>query len=118
MMMKREKRPPRIDSFRVDHDRLIRSVVPRRGKPYEHAGPLDAFREILWAGEDLACGGFTIEEIADHVDLPMTQVAIAIGFLDERGSVEKRHRRNFPTSNLLFEDGMIEFMALKEKGAE
>jgi len=91
MTTKREKRPPRIDSFRVEHDRLIRSVVPRRGKPYEHTCTLDAFREVLWAGEDLACGGFTIEDIAEHADLPITQVAVA--------RLPRRTRRDRETSS-------------------
>ncbi|MCK4873627.1 MAG: hypothetical protein KAS72_12970 [Phycisphaerales bacterium] len=108
----------RIDTFTVAADHLVRNVVPARGKPYEHRCTRDSFREVLWAGEDLACGGFTLEELAAHTKLPSTQVAVALAFLKERGCIETRYRRNYPADRAFYEDGMIEFWALAEKCAE
>lgn len=106
----------RIEIFTVADDHLVRTVVPARGKPYEHRCSRDSFREVLWAGEDLACGGFTLEEIVAHTNLPSTQVAVALAFLKERSSIETRYRRNYPADRCFYEDGMIEFCALDEKG--
>jgi hypothetical protein len=99
----------RTEEFAVVDDHLVRSVTPARGRPYEHRCSRDTFREVLWAGEDLACGGFTLEEIAGHANLPHTQVAVALAFLKERGCVETRHRRSYPADRCFYEDGMIEF---------
>ena len=109
---------PRDETFAVADGHLIRSVTPARGRPYVHRCSRDSFREVLWAGEDLACGGFTLEEIVAHTNLPSTQVAVALAFLKERGCVETRYRRNYPADRCFYEDGMIEFCALDEKGDE
>ncbi len=77
--------PERIETFTVADDHLVRSVAPARGRSYEHRCSRDSFREVLWAGEELACGGFTLEEIAAHTKLPSTQVAVALAFMKERG---------------------------------
>ncbi|MBL1216606.1 MAG: hypothetical protein D8M59_03840 [Planctomycetes bacterium] len=107
--------PTRDETFAVADGHLIRSVTPARGRPYVHRCSHDSFREVLWAGEDLACGGFTLEEIAAHTNLPSTQVAVALAFLKERGCVETRYRRSYPADRLFYEDGMTEFWALAEE---
>ena len=68
----------RTETFIVADDHLVRSVTPARGQPYEHRCSLDTFREVLWAGEDLASSGFTLEEVVTHASLPYTQVAVAL----------------------------------------
>jgi len=110
------KRPTNIpdETFTFRDGLLLRRVIPKRGKPYEHMCTLDTFRSVLWAGEDMADVGFTIEEIAEAEDLPHTQVAVAIAFLREYGCIERRRRRNYSANGLLYEDGMIEFMYLRE----
>lgn len=111
-------RHERQESFAIIDGHLVRSVVPARGTPYEHRCPLDSFREVLWAGEELACGGFTLEEVAEHTGLPLTQVAVALAFLKERGCIQTRYRRSHPADSALYEDGMLEFHALREKSPE
>ena len=50
---------PRVESFEVEDDHLVRKVVPRRGEPYEHRCPVEAYRELAWAAIDLAADGFS-----------------------------------------------------------
>ena len=47
--------------------------------------------------------------------VPCTQASVALAFLKERGCLEVHYRRLFPTSNVFFEDAMIEFLALAEE---
>lgn len=102
----------RKETFAVEDGWLVRRVIPKRGKPYDHRCSLDTFREVLFTGEELAAGGFTLEEVVDQTNLPSSQVATALAFLRERGCLDVRHRRNFPVDRFLYEDGMIEFHAL------
>jgi len=120
---------PRVESFAVEDGCLVRKVVPRRGEPYEHRCPLDAYRELVWAAIDLAADGFTVETLADQVRnrpreerddrepwASYTNAAVAIAFWKERGVIETRRRRNHVDDGYFFEDAMIEFHALAENG--
>jgi len=113
-MPHREIRNIPDETFTIEDGILIRRVIPKRGKPYQHTCTLDTFRTVLWAGEDMADIGFTIEEVVEKEDLPHTQVAVAFAFLHEYGCIEKRRRRNYASNGLLYEDGMIEFMYLRD----
>ena len=119
----------RVETFLVKDDHLVRKVIPRRGEPYEHRCPLDAYRELAWAAIDLAADGFTVETLADQVRsrpheehddrkpwASYTNAAVAIAFWKERGLLEVRRRRNHVDDGYFFEDTMIEFHALAENG--
>jgi hypothetical protein len=120
---------PRVETFAVEDDHLIRRVVPRRGEPYEHRCPLAAYRELAWAAIDLAADGFTVDTLADQVRsrpreerddrepwASYTNAAVAIAFWKERGLLDIRRRRNRVEDGAFFEDAMIEFHALAENG--
>ena len=47
---------------------------------------------------------------------PSTQTAVAMAFMKERGCVVTRYRRNYAAGRCVFEDAMIEYHALREKG--
>ena len=50
-----------------------------------------------------------IRDFLDHAE--ETFMAVALAFMKERGCVVTRYRRNYPASDVLFEDAMIEFCA-------
>lgn len=62
MIAKRKRK----ETFEVFDGHLLRKVVPRRGRPYEHRCPLASFERIAHAAEELEEDGFTLETIAEH----------------------------------------------------
>ncbi len=114
----------RIEQFHVDGNHLVRSVVPAagRGRPYVHRCPRQAYGTIAFVADAISTRaddpGFTLEELAADAGTPSTLVAVTLAFMKERGCVTTRFRRNYATSRCLYEDAMIEYHALREKGAE
>jgi hypothetical protein len=108
----------RTESFSVVDEHLIRSVIPARGKPYEHRCPRSSFEEVAYAIDELNREGrtFTLEELVEITDLPSSQIAVALAFMKERGCVVTQWRRNSGACSCLFEDAMTEYWALAEKG--
>ncbi len=129
---------PSVETFAVEDGCLVRKVVPRRGEPYEHRCPLEAYRELAWAAIDLAADGFTIKTVVDQVrnrpredhddrDLSAcnpqagpwasyTNAAVAIALWKDRGLLDVRRRRNYVGDGCFFEEAMVEFHALAENG--
>lgn len=116
-----------VETFEIVDGRLVRKVVPRRGRPYAHVCPIDIYRELAWAAIDLAADGFTVEALVDQVRnrpcephddrapwTSFTNAAVALAFWKERGLIETRRRRNYADDGSFFEDAMIEFHALAE----
>jgi len=104
-------------TFRVLDDHL-EMVVTFRDQPerdYTHRCTRDVFREVAYALEERTARGSTLEELVEAIDAPYTQVNVALAFMKERGCVEVRRRRTYPTSGWLYEDAMIEFMYLAEQ---
>ena len=101
-------------TFRVQDDHLEMHVTfaQQPDRNYTHRCTRDIFRDVAYAIEDHAAGGTTLDEIVQAIDAPYPQVNVALAFMKERGSVEIRHRRTFPASNIVYEDAMIEFMHL------
>ncbi len=93
----------RDETFAVLDGHLVRSVVPARGKPYEHRCPRESFETIAHAVDEFGEAGFT-------------QVAVALAFLKERGVIETRYRRNHAATDSVHLDAMTEFHALAENG--
>lgn len=94
---------------------LLRSVVPNRGAPYEHTCRRETFEAVAWAIDQRGGLPFTNEVIRDTVDLPFTQVMVAMAFLKERGCItSERRRAHVAASGVFYEDAMIEWHALRE----
>ncbi len=107
----------RAEAFRIDPDGcLVRSVVPRRGQPYEHRCTKLAFERITLRFDEHG-DGHTVESLAEAEDVPVTQAATALAFLIERGIVETVGRRSYPATVDPHLDGMTEYHALREKGS-
>ncbi len=121
--------PRQLDeSFIVDaaSGALLRRVVPQRGKPYEHACTKQVYDDVAYAIEQMGNAAFTIEDIrakaggGDESNMPpWSQVAVAIAFLKERSCiVPARERKHVAASDFVYEDALIEYHALREKGPE
>jgi hypothetical protein len=109
-------RAPRDESFSVDREgALVRSVVPRRGEPYQHRCFPGTFEAVAHAADRAAGEGFTLEEVVEAEGLPFSQVATALAFLKERGCVITEGRRSYAAGPGAFEDAMTEYHALREK---
>lgn len=103
----------RDDTFGIDRrGRLVRSVVPARGKPYQHTCDLDVLTEVSHLAGEL--DGFTIEDLAERTGFPSSQVATALAFLKERGIVATEARRNYAATGDAHLDAMTEYHALRE----
>ncbi|MCA9253323.1 MAG: hypothetical protein KDA54_19510 [Phycisphaerales bacterium] len=103
----------RSETFNVRDGHLVREVVPRTGKPYEHRCPIDAFNSIAQAIDELGNEGFTLETLFYRENVPWTQVAVALAFLKERGIIDTRNRRNYAaTTTGVHLDAMTEYHAL------
>ena len=105
----------RDETFRIDRTgMLVRAVVPRRGKAYEHRCTLETLEAVSHRFDERGEGD-TVETIAEAIDAPMTQVATALAFLLERGIVTVEHRRNYPATIDVYLDAMTEYHALRER---
>jgi len=107
---------PRRETFEVEDDHLIRKVVPRRGQPYEHRCPREAFEQVAFTVDEAGDRAFTLRSLVQVEDLPFTQVAVALAFLRERGIIETRYRRNYAATASVHLDAMTEYLALAGKG--
>lgn len=102
----------RDETFSVDRaGRLVRSVTPQRGEPYEHRCPRWAFEAVCHRFDEHAEGD-TVESIAAAENMPVTQAATALAFLIERAIVTREGRRNYAASGGVHLDGMTEYWAL------
>jgi len=93
---------------------LERKVIFPDGRMYTHRCTREVYEEVAYAIEERAGDGVTLDPLAKALDLPFTQVNVALEFMKERGCVVTRGRRNYPASNILYEDAMIEFTFLAE----
>ena len=113
------KRREREEAFGFDGPMLVRRVVPRRGEPYEHRCTLETFTEVAHMVADAGHDGVTIDDVAGPADLPFTQVAVALAFMRERSCIVPVHgRRHVAASDIVVEDAMVEWHALREKGSQ
>jgi len=105
------------EAFAVEDGFLVRRVVPKRGTPYEHTCTEQVYKDVAYAIEQLGARSFTGEDIQAAIDAPFTQVAVAMAFLKDRGSiVPARGRRHQAACDFVYEDALIEYHALREKG--
>ncbi len=116
------------ETFTVDgpSGALLRRVIPKRGTPYEHACTKQVYDDVAYAIEQMGNASFTMEDIrakaggGDETNMPpWSQVAVAIAFLKERSCiVPARNRKHVAASDFVYEDALIEYHALREKGPE
>lgn len=108
----------RTETFSIDcSGAMVRSVIPRRGKAYEHRCTLDTLKAVCHRFNEHGEGD-TVETIAKAINVPITQVATALAFMLERGIVTVEHRRNYPATIDVYLDAMTEYHALREKMTE
>lgn len=102
-------------TFHIDTEgAIVRSVIPRRGRPYEHRCAIEAFIAICHRFDEHGAGD-TVETLAAATQIPVTQAATALAFLLERGIVTTERRKNYPATIDVHLDGMTEYHALREK---
>jgi hypothetical protein len=108
-------RRTRTVEFLADDDGALKRVVQLSdGRQYVHRCTREVFEAVAFAYEDGQ--GHTMEEIADALNAPFTQVNVAVEFLKERGVIEVRaKRKSYAASGCIFEDAMIEYHALLEQ---
>jgi hypothetical protein len=108
--------------FIVEDGCLVRTVTSDAGdgRGYTHRCDKAVFETVAHAMDEVPPEGegTTLTEIVRQEKLPYTQVNVALEFLKERGIVEVRHRRCYPASPAVHLDAMVEYHALREKGAE
>ena len=103
-------------TFHVEQGHLVRTVAMRDGRAYSHRCSLESYTAVARFIEERAAEGITTTVLWDSLeDVPCTQASVALGFLKERGCLEARFRRLFPTSHVFFEDALMEFHALAEE---
>ena len=112
---------PRVETFEVADDHLVRKVVPQRGQPYEHRCPRASFEQLAHAAEELGKQGFTLKSLLEYErnagrDMTFTNVAVTLALLREQGIIDVRYRRNYAATQCAHLDAMTEYFALAENG--
>ena len=108
--------------FFVQDGCLVRTVsgTGGNGRTYTHRCLRKVFETVAHAIDEtpMQGDGTTLMIISRQENLPFTQVNVALEFLKERGIVDVRHRRCYPGTTSVFEDAMVEFLALARDKAE
>jgi len=101
------------ERFVVEGKFLIHIVTPLRGRPYIHRCELGTLSEVARRFDEAGPGGSTIEEIVAASGLPFTQVAVAVGFMKERGVIVPVFKRRHRAASVdAYVDAMVEFHAM------
>jgi hypothetical protein len=96
---------------------LRRTTTKLDGGKYLHHCSKRTFETIAIEFDQVRTG-LTMPEIAQRLELPYTQVNVAMEFLKDRGVIVVQHRRkSTPASHFCFEDAMIEYQALLSRCA-
>ena len=99
----------------MDSFGLKRVVRLSDGGVYAHRCERTVYEAVAYQYED--GHGHTLEEVARALDLPYTQVNVAMEFMKERGiTVVKAKRRSYAASPFVYEDAMLEYLALVHEG--
>ena len=115
-------RPEYIERFSVDRaGNLVRSVMPKRGKPYEHKCRKESFEEVAYTADEIAAegGSIKLDDLVRRTDLPSTQVNVALTFMLERGCLITENRMHYPATGnqkpgQVSLDAITEYHALAE----
>src|SRR5687768_2660863 len=111
-------RRTRTVSYSVTDDGSLRRTIQLSdGKAYTHHCTRAVYEAIAYAMEDGQ--GHTGQALSRLLNEPFTQVDVAFQFLKDRGVIETRHkRRSLAASKCVYEDAMIEYHALQDRGHE
>jgi len=108
---------PLTKTFEIVRGELVRTVVPRRGRPYVQRCDRASFEDVVRTVEDRGDDGITTNELWEALpDVPCSRVSVAFDFLKERGCVVVEGRRSYAASGALFEDALCEWHALTDVG--
>ena len=108
------RRTVRIVEFTVERGTLVRRVTRANGRQYVQRASRAVLEDVCHAIERCGDDGATTNGLWDALpQRPCTQISVALDFLKERGCIVTRCRRNFPASNFLVEDVLVEFYALE-----
>ncbi len=104
-------------TFRHEDGCLVRTVSGADERTYTHRCSLEVFEKVAWLLEQTPAegNGVAINEVAAAENLPHTQVDVTMVFLNERGIIDRRHRRNYPASPGVHLDAMVEWHALRDE---
>lgn len=104
-------------TFRHEDGCLVRTVAGADGRTYTHRCCLEVFEKVAWLLDTTPHegAGVAIGEIAHAENLPHTQVDVTLAFLHERSITDRRHRRNYPATDSVHLDAMVEWHALREE---
>jgi hypothetical protein len=115
-------RRPSIDerqAFAVELGHLVRTVTKHGGGTYSHRCSLESFKAVAHFIEEHAQQGISTNMLWQGLpNVPCTQASVAVAFLKDRGCIDVRHRRMFPTSGCFVEDALVEFHALQHAGRD
>lgn len=102
------------ETFEIISGTLVRSVIPRRGKPYRHSCDIAVFEEVTYAIDELETASFIYEDLQTITDESHSQVATAVAFLKERSCIVSAfRRRHVAATEDCHLDGMLEWYALE-----
>jgi len=96
---------------------LERVVTLPDGRKYAHRCSKEVFEAVAGHLDEHQGDGVKIQSIADTLDVPMTQVNVALQLLTERGLLETHGRLGYVApgyASAFFEHAMTEFYALIE----
>ena len=99
--------------FRIDSSgAIVRTVsIPGNPIPYVHRCEAETFRTVADAVETVP--QIKLELIAENLDLPYTQVNVALEFMKDRGCLGTEGRKTFLVSKFTYEDCLTEYYALR-----
>lgn len=107
---------PLHETFSIVDNVLVRSVVPKRGTPYQHTCDKDVFENVAHTIDELNSAGFTLDDVQASTQAPHTQVNVALAFMKERGCiVPSVRRKHVGATSAVHLDAMTEWNALREK---
>lgn len=103
-------------TFAIELGHLVRTVETRDGRTYSHRCSLESYKAVAHFIEENGAAGVTTGMLWEAMpDVPCTQASVAVAFMKERGCLDARHRRLFPTSAFFVEDALLEYHALEHK---
>jgi hypothetical protein len=103
-------------TFTVELGHLVRTVTRRDGGTYSHRCSLKSYKAVAHFIDENGAAGVTTGMLWEAVpDVPCTQASVAVAYMKERGCLEARYRRLFPTSAFFVEDALLEYHALEHE---
>jgi hypothetical protein len=106
----------RLVTYHVQLERLIRHVRRPDGRSYAHHCTLGVFERVVGYLDDHPQERTHTQLVRRALDLPSTQVHVAMEFLVERGLLVRCGRQALPQSAYFYEEALEHFHHLAETG--